>query len=154
MGALSALSFITTKAKSMFKTEATNEETQGVWTEYTEDCELLIARAANDNFLKEVDRLEKPHIKKIRKGTLSSVLAIEIQAKAMAKTILLGWRGKGVEGLEYNQVNATKALKHDDDLREFVVDFAADSENFRTELIEEQAGKSPTTSSGSENSEK
>jgi hypothetical protein len=117
---------------------------EGVWTNYGETpVEFRIARAGNPRFLQATDKAEGPYRKQIARGKLKTEKQIEIQCRAMAEGILLGW--KNIDGpsgpLEFNADNAYLVLRHNSDIREFVFDFAVEQENFRQEEIGDTAKK-------------
>ena len=141
------------------KTSFTDTDTGGVWALYENDAgeaiEFKIARAGNPAYLRAVDKHEAPHRKQKQRGKLSSSKEIELTCKAMAEGILMDWRpveGKGKgrvteggEPLEYSQENAVLVLRYNAGIRDFVLDFALEEENYRTEGIEKKAKKSETT---------
>ena len=63
-----------------FKTDA---EWRQVDIEWFEKVEFMVAPLRNDMHQKKLERLLKPHKKKVRKGTLSLELNKEIGATAM-----------------------------------------------------------------------
>ncbi len=124
----------------------------GLWTAYTEDVDFLIARAGNSRFLKASDKAEAPYRRQIARGKLATEKQIEIQCRAMAEGILLGWRGpiEGDDGnpLEYSVDNAYLMLRYNADIRDFVFEAATEQERYRVEARETTAKKSRTTSAG------
>ena len=125
----------------MFQTQATNQELDGVWVPYAQGCELRIARAGNANFLNALDKAQRPHRKAMARGKLGTAKELSIQCDAMAKGILLEWRGPAMKKQPYTEETAQKALRHDSDLREFVVDTAADLDTYREEEVAEVSEK-------------
>jgi len=126
------------------KTAPTRQDTEGVWATYSEGVRFKIARAGNPNFLRISDRLEAPHRKAIQRGKLSTEKQLDIQCRAMAEGILLDWEGIATEegDLEYNVDNATAVLRHNMDVRDFVLEFATEQENFRATAVSETTKKS------------
>ena len=126
-------------------TQAQRVDTDGVWTRYPgTDAEFLIARAGNSRFLSAVDKYERPFRKQRNRGTISSEREIEIQCRAMADGILMGWKGLKTEDgddLEYTADNAYSVLRFNSDVREFVSDYATDQANYRQEDLDETAKK-------------
>lgn len=117
--------------------------TAGVWMEY-EESRFLVTHMSNVAFQRAVMRRQAPHKSKIDKGTLDPAIMRELMTKAMAETLVLGWENV-VDG-EGNKVPFTpeachKALKNNEDLRDYISDFAMNLDNFREEKKEE-LGKS------------
>lgn len=129
------------------------KEQNGSWIEIDDDgTELLIARMNNPAYKREIERLKAPYRKQIRKDELSEEKSAEILAKAMAKTILLGWRGLTINGQEhpYTYENALHLLT-DPKYKEFlshVIMLSNDIENFRNEEIKKMGKDSAPTSDG------
>lgn len=130
--------------------EERKEDVEGVWMTFEEGVRFLIARAGNRRFLRASDKAESPYRKQIARGKLSNEKQLEIQCRAMAEGILLGWEGiRSADGpLEYSTEAAFKVLRYNSAVREFVFDAATEMENFRQETIDETAKKSQPISSG------
>lgn len=114
---------------------------EGVWAEYAEGVRFKVARAGNPAFLKASDRLEAPFRGRRNMPTLK---ALEIQCQAMAEGILRDWEGLVTpdgEALPYSVDAASKVLRHNAEVREFVFEFATTSENFRRAGVADTAKK-------------
>lgn len=125
-------------------------EIDGVWVEYG-DGELLIARMGNPKNRRAYERAQARYKSKARKGTLTADERVEITARTLADSILLDWKGiNDMEGkpLDYSHEIAYQALRWDIDLRIFVSNEADVAENFRSQEVEENAGKSRRGSTG------
>lgn len=127
-------------------TRALNFRTDPEWhqvdIEGFEKVEWLVAPLNNDLHQKKLERLLRPHKKKIRKGTLSLDLNKEIGAKAMGGAILIGWRSKDGQGepLEfdgqpfvYSEKNAEKLLQYSQVFLSEIVEIAQDMTEKREE---------------------
>lgn len=124
-------------------TKLRQQDVDGVWAVYQEGVRFLIARAGNPKYLRASDKAEAPYRKQLRTGKLSTEKHLEIQCRGMAEGMLLGWEGVGTkEGpLEYTVENAYAVLRHNSDVRDFVIEFATEQENYRTEEIAATAKK-------------
>lgn len=117
--------------------------TAGVWMEY-EGSRFLVTHMSNVAFQRAVMRGQAPHKAKVDKGTLDPAIMRDIMTKAMAATLVLGWEkvvdGKGVD-VPFTAEACYKALKNNEDLRDYLSDFAMNLDNYREEKLEE-LGKS------------
>jgi hypothetical protein len=83
-------------------------------------------------------KLRYPHRYKLEKGTVDPEILLGIMCKALSKTILLGWSNVvDAEGndVPFSEEAASRALKNSL-FREFVINTAAESENYRAEFID------------------
>ena len=118
-----------------------SRELDGVTATYYDGADgsidLVIARTdGNPHYEATLTRLMAPHKKKMERGkSMSNAEAKKIMNEVYAKEILLGWdetkllndNGKPVP---YSVESAIELLENDNDLREFVVEFSADINNF------------------------
>lgn len=135
------------------------ETDEGVWTEFN-GTRLKIAHVSNMAFQRKLARLQQPHAKKIEKGNLSPDVQKTILCKAMAGTILKDaefvkfvrdadgnkvvdetTKKAKTERVAFTDELAEKVLFNQVDVREFVSEFAAELDNYRTEEAAE-LGKS------------
>jgi hypothetical protein len=118
-------------------------ETGGVWCDVGEGLRVLVARARNVKFREYVRQLMKPHLRKVRRGKIDPDLLEDINRKATAKTILLGWEdlqdddGKDVP---YSPEKAEEYLKEFPDFAEIVMEFATDVDLYRERDREDAEG--------------
>ena len=109
----------TNKAVDIFADFAVNEalSQDGVWVPYRDGVEFLIARAGNKNFRKVAQHLYKKNARILdRNDEAAADKLTEIIIEAMAKGILLNWKGSpvfGGEALPYSMDNARKILGHE-----------------------------------------
>lgn len=132
-----------TKAIDLFKDFAVNEalSQEGVWVPYAGDVEFLIARAGNKNYRKVAQAMYKKNERMLdAKTEAANEKLTEIVIEAMAKGILLGWRGdvqyQG-EPLPYSMENCRKLLSHER-LRDWVDAQAKDEDLFAAVQEEEE----------------
>ena len=121
----------------MFIVDTFNEE--GVWTEF-EGAHLLIASSAGMAYQKKMARLYRPHRKAFERGNMDPEVARSVICKSIAGALLCGWRGVGTSDgneLPFTDDAAYNVLLNNEDLREFVQEFAGDVANFRAESAEE-----------------
>lgn len=111
----------------------------GVWTEFNSGS-FLIAHTSSLAFQREFSRLQQPYLKKIERGTIDPEVSTSILCKAMAKGLLLDWKdvGSGNKKLPYTVEMAAKVLESNQDLREFVMEYSTNLENFRSEEMLEE----------------
>lgn len=117
-------------------------ENNGNWIDIGGGQSLLIARLGNVAYTDELQRLMKPHLKELRRNEIPKQM-MGLQKKAIAKTILLGWKGlKEVDGktVEYSQDMALECLNDNQDFFVMVQDLAQDRENFQEKITEDSLG--------------
>ena len=86
--------------KKEFGTDS-NKEVKGVWhDDFGDGLEVKIARIGNPIYQKTFNDISKPHRKAIRRGTLKDETAEKLLIKAMAKAIVLDWKGLSENGSE------------------------------------------------------
>lgn len=96
----------------------TEKEDQGVWVQYPgTDIEFRIARMGNPKYLEFKRKLSRPFSRQITKavrgeGDFPAREMEEAEIKAVAKTILLGWRNLELNGksIEYTPEKAEEIL--------------------------------------------
>ena len=122
----------------------------GVWKNYS-GASLKIGRAGSTEWLRAQEDLERPYKKKLEKGTLSVTIKRDLNLRALARAILLDWKGvvdMDGKAVAYTEDLGVQALKDDPELLEFVMDVALDNDNFRQEQEAKIAKKSAKLSSG------
>lgn len=110
-----------------------NLETEGVWENLGDGAWLLVARAGNENFNSEYNKIPRTVRRKIENPPKGSEhMRDEKICELMAKTILLDWRGLADEGKEvkYSQENAKKLLIKYPEFRDFVFQLSNDPNRF------------------------
>ena len=113
----------------------------GVWVKYTGDVEFLVARAGNKHYRKVAQNLYDKNRRMLDgKNDAATEKLIEITVEAMAKAILLNWRGdvqfQG-EPLPYSLENARKILRMER-LRDFIDGVAKDESAYAAVREEEE----------------
>lgn len=68
-------------------------EVAGVWVPYAAGIEVKIARLGNPKYEAYLRKLSAPHTRQLRDGELDNTVAEELTKRAMARHILLDWRG-------------------------------------------------------------
>jgi len=124
-----------------------NLETEGVWENLGDGAHLLVARAGNDNWNAEYQRIPRTIRRKIENPPkVSEQFRDEKICELMANTILLDWRGLADEGKEikYSKENAKKLLLKYPEFRDFVFQLSNDPNRFL------QEGEEPAEETGSE----
>lgn len=126
--------------KSQFDVDQ-NLETQGVWEDIGDGAWLLVARAGNDNWNAEYQRMPRTIRRKIENPPKGAEgFRDEKICELMANTILLDWKGLADEGKEirYSKENAKKLLLKYPEFRDFVFQLSNDSNRFLRESEKEE----------------
>jgi hypothetical protein len=107
----------------------------GVWADFG-GSQFLVAGYNNPKFQRTLSRLQAPHRRKIEKGNLDPVEGKSILCKALAEGILLDWKDvckKDGTKVKYDPELGATALANNEDLREFIQEFAMDLGNFKAQ---------------------
>lgn len=115
----------------------------GTWVEY-QGARLKIAHAGSIKFQRRMQALQKPFRRKIERNEMDPADQKRILTQAIGEALLLDWSGvKNSKGEEvpYSAKTAVTALRNDEALREFVMEFSTELQNFRDEE-EEHEGNS------------
>lgn len=111
----------------------------GVWIEYDDGIEFLIARANTPTYRGAVKRIQKQHKRQIDNDSLSDTKSEKLAAELMSDHMLKGWRGmkNAGEEFEYNRGNCIAFLSDERylEIRKWIVQQAEDLENFRAEEV-------------------
>jgi len=129
-------------ALDIFAQYATDEglENNGTWFPIGKKSRLLIARAGNRAYGKELTRQVELNRVALDVGDDSAdALSEQIMISVLAKTILLGWENISFKGetLSYSEENARVLLKVKD-FRKQVVTFAENLQSFKVKEEVEQ----------------
>jgi hypothetical protein len=117
---------------------------EGVWKEYN-GMKLFIAQSGNRQFRATLERLRRPYRRKIERGTLNQDVSDKLVLQAIAEGIILDWKGVvDVDGkdVSYDSEIVAKQLEDDPELLEFVMEVAADNDQYRLEEKEIVVGES------------
>lgn len=118
---------------------------------------LLIARINNSAYMSELERLKAPYKQAKRVGALDEGEIPEearyrIMGQAMAKHVLLSWKGLELEGQDfpYSPANAERLLCSEEfqEFRDMVLLLSTNLDNFRMEHAAETGKDSAPTSDG------
>jgi hypothetical protein len=87
--------------RKIFSTDP-SVETQGVWQDYGNGVEILIARAGGSNkaFARRFTELTKPHRRLIQAEAVDDKTAQEILYQVYAETVVKDWKGITAEDLD------------------------------------------------------
>lgn len=128
------------------------KENQGVEMEVGEGFFITVARLGNDKCKKFMEKSNRPHLRRIRKGTLPNDIRDGILIKAIAMTVLLDWRGlhedDGVTEIPYSKEKAIELMTSSDDFLEVIIEYSQDQQNFKDKEIEDAEGNLSSASSG------
>ena len=120
----------------------------GVWVnQVIDDLCLKIAASNNKNYMSEVQRLMKPHLKSYKNNPNFDTIFEDIQNKAIAQGILVDWKNMEDDAgkpLLYSKEGAYNVLKDPEnkELRDLVIALSEEQEVFRKEYAEDLATKS------------
>lgn len=125
----------------MFVIDSINTDGQenGVWAEF-KGSRFLIASLSNLNYQRELARLQQPHRRNIEKGTVDPVVLRDILCGALARGILKDWENvvdSSGRMVPFSVDTAARVLAYNEDLRDFVVEFAGNVDNYRAEAVED-----------------
>ncbi len=128
-----------------FKTDADREKT-GVWHEVGDGVSILVARWGNAKHV-EAERLaRKPYQSILRSGRdLPDEIAVKTNIEAMAKAVLLDWKGvtdAADQPLPYSVQAAVKVLTDLPDFRHMVAGMAQEATAYRSDQVEDDLGNS------------
>ena len=121
-----------------------------VWFDFSDDIQLQIGRAGSVEFLRAKEEVEKRYKKQIAKDTLPAEKTLILMHKAVAKAILVDWKGikDGKKDFPYSEDNAVLIFQKYPSVFSFVIDMAAEDENFEIQQVEDTAKKSAAQLSG------
>jgi hypothetical protein len=127
---------------SLIKSDATAEN-NGVWVEWEYGVKLLIARSGNKNFDSFMQRVSPDVLEKMRNSDDPEHTEAMLK-KAIAKTILLGWKNIDDDDgnpLKYSAKRALEFLEDDGfrDLYKFVLIQSNEQANYRRKVEDEGA---------------
>lgn len=116
-----------------------NLERDGVEVELDDGAFITVRRTNNEEFGKYLRALRKPHERRIQRGRMDQKILDNLTRKAVAKHVLIGWRGIEVDGkaVKYSPEKAEELMKQFEDFQEDVLTAANSSETFRAEVTEE-----------------
>lgn len=135
----------------LFRTDEKKSD-EGVWCPVDAKTEVKIARYGNRTFQRALKREMKPYKRLIDRDALDDDTADKVLVAAIAEGILVDWRGMTKAGVElpYSRAAAEEILM-DKTLRDFrglVIELSQDMQMFRDEEIEDNEGKSQSSSDG------
>lgn len=128
-------------AKEFNRSEEQKErEARGVWLPITGGAKLLIARAGNENYVREYNRIPRATRRRIEEGRVSAESAEPVLAALIVNTVLLGWDGLTEDGkvVKYSKEKATEYLIKYPQFFTLVWELATEEENFHQEGVEEE----------------
>ena len=116
--------------------DVNNGVDDGVWTDDFYGCTFKVAAITSTKFQRVLNRLNTPFRRKLEKGNMDPADSKRILCTAMAKALLLDWKGvvdADDKPVSYNEELGTKLLMNNDLVRDFIQDFSADLDNFYVE---------------------
>lgn len=124
---------------SEFATDKT-AEVEGVWQEIGLGAEVKVARAGNPKYTEYLRELSKPYRARLRRRDIPQDIAEAITIKALAKYVLLDWKGitdDDENEIPYSVEVAEQYLREYDDFRELISILADDMTLFQIQSDEE-----------------
>lgn len=130
--------------KRLFVTDK-SLETGGVWHDLGAGVRIKVARMGTVEYNATLRRLAQPHKSLARRVMEDSdnldetdlVIFKEIEARAMAKHVLVGWEGFTESDIPdspevpYSEDKAFSFIQESDDFRKLLVELAAKASNFK-----------------------
>lgn len=125
-------------------------EVEGAWVRLRSNAfDVLVARNTSPRYIEELKRQMRPFTSNGRLQQNAPTEKIEhALCKAMAKTLLLGWREDADKEAHYDEATAYSWLSENPDFRNEISEIAETMAVFRKEQQEEDAKNSPKPSSG------
>lgn len=123
------------------------KEVEGVWMEYASECRLKIARLRNSKM--EEWLLVKQTIAVRR--TKDPKRQLNVFRRAVAKFVLLDWEKLFLADVAqtYSEDLAYKIFQDYPDFYETIIEMSQEIDAFKLDNMEDDAGNSPASSSGS-----
>lgn len=122
-----------------------DKETHGVWIFLGNDVWVKVARMGNPRYQEELTKLQGPHRRELRLGTMAREDSLQIYHTVLARTILLDWAGvEDTAGnpVEYSEEAAIEAFRDNPDFLRAVEALSQERETFRLEIEEAAKGNS------------
>lgn len=127
-----------------FKSDVERERS-GIWLDYGDAGEFLVARAggANKAYEKALNRISKPHRRAIEAEAIDNDKAFDLMKQAFAEAIVMDWRGVTDEQgnpIPFSKEKCLWLLRELDDLFHALREDAHKAALYRASLREEAAG--------------
>jgi len=124
------------------RSKATNQkaEVAGVWMEYDDGAELLIARHMNKEHERFWTKNYKKNRRKFERGDHSAdQLAERVEAEGLAYHVLKGWKNVSIDGKDtsYTPELGIKMMLEIPDFRKDIEELAKDVDQFRADSLED-----------------
>lgn len=112
---------------------------EGKWVPIGKDAELKIARLNNEPYRDFIKKKLKPYKSAMRAGAVDDDVMTNVVIQAMARHILLDWKGLREKGepLVYSLETCERVLRDKEQFRELVATLANDADLFREAEIED-----------------
>lgn len=125
-------------------------EVEGVWHDIGEGASVKVARDVNPAYAQTLSQLSKPYALQMRQGTMDDKVANEILCRAMAKTILVDWKGMTEDGktLPYSEEAAFRLLVELNDFRALISTLSTQASSYRKAEKDKTAKNSKKSSGG------
>jgi hypothetical protein len=124
--------------KSYIQTDPTLEK-DGVEVDLGEGAAIIVRPMRNDQFRKYLNELLKPYERRIQQKRMDTKLQDDLTRKAVAKYVLIGWKGIEIDGkaVKYSPAKAEELMEQFEDFQEDVLTAAMSRETFKAEIVEE-----------------
>jgi hypothetical protein len=110
---------------------------EGVWATFR-GSQFKIAHVSNLKFQRVLAKLQAPHRKAIDKGNLDYEDSRQIVSESLAQGILRDWKDvvdEDNQPVNYNPKLGAEAILNDEELREFIQEYATTLTHFRDEEL-------------------
>lgn len=120
------------------------DSVEGKWVPIGKDAELKIARLNNEPYRDFIKKKLKPYKSAMRAGAVDEDVINAVVVQAMARHILLDWKGLKESGkpLIYSIEECERVLRDKEQFRELVAALANDADLFRDAELEDGAKNS------------
>lgn len=113
--------------------ELTEAALNGTWKEY-DGARFFITCSKTPAFQRAITKRVRKHGQQAFKRDLD--LMVDITKEAMAETVLKGWEGVNVDGVEFPATAENKlAMMELPEFREWLTETAGELENFKAEAV-------------------
>ncbi len=115
----------------------------GTWVSIGEGAEILIDRSNNPQFREALQKMLKPRLHEYRRGLIKLKELEDMNAKAMSKFVILGWKNIEEEDgtqIEYSPERAYEMMTGTPEFKALIEDLAGDFDVFKEILDEETEG--------------
>ena len=117
----------------------TDKSEEGSWIDYSSGISFCIARDGNKGYTADMQKMYKQNRRFIENKSMTDEQADSLLSDLQAKHILKGWKGlkNGTKDFPYSLENAKLLLSDSSyqEVRDWIMEQAAEAENYRTDSL-------------------